>query len=1331
MAPIDGLDDKIMITKEGQITLYINKGPHPKLQYGWLFLVANNGKPIALGVGAKRESVILQDIDGDGKADMLVVNPDGSVKAWINEGADAKAKPRGWVWTPVGPISPSRGPPAGVRFADLTGNGCADLIWLDEVSRMSIWRNDFQGDRKIWKWTALTEVPIDLDAGNPNDLRFADIDGDGKADVIWIHPQDGSAVVWLNKDPSTRVGWVRQVPYPRNIVPGNGVSAANTLFARVHIAHGRADIVEIDPEDGAITVWKNSCKHIVPAPPGTGAPLDNPNNPATLHPVSADCVTGGSAAPAGPGPGPDQGPGQVPVMTIAGSTYTANSASAFVISGQTLTPGGQLTIAGTTISLGPSASVVVVDGSTEAVGHATAAASPVITVAGSTYTANSASAFVIGGKTLTPGGHITVSGLPISLAPGASQVVVGSVTQAVKPTPAGAAPGYLTIGGSTYTPNSASAFVIGGQTLSPGGHIIVSGTPISLAPGASQVVVGSSTEALSLQQSKNPPHLPTTSSTFIPHLSKTSSSFIPHLPKTSSASSTTTGGPNVGLTISHFTTITGAAKPPASFPTAGSGAIDALKPLAFAALGSIQDAGDSATKLADNASPSSEDVSHIAGALADAFKDVGTLDTAAENIELQSFSGQDLQDVSQIKSKLGNTLNLLRDLAEGFGTWISRPAQGISQYRKLAAQLALLAVPAEVALITNWHSPKPSTATSSSSAASSSSTGDRETWILNTVRGTTVEAFDKFVNSLPDKGAGPRSVFPGIGDQVYYGKMTLAEAQEASKHPIVDQIVLNQVNIAQDFRARDGEIHNISDPTHHVLDRDHSQTPKDHRLDRRDDFNVLRNNPEQARLHQKALSLRRDRDYGDSQYLNSQPYMSEEKMGEGSYVYVLDSGLAIAHPEFSTRPFPSPIEGHIVKDPDHPNANNEGQWDDALDHGSQVASVVGGSVNGVAPKAGLVVVKFKSPDIPGASTGLILEAWRWAIQDIINKGRKGKAVINYSGGSDYPSQIDNNGHVNYARYNINPPSRSDFFLPILASAWDNDIVTVICAGNTRGALGALTPQRFGRPDNALITVGSFTTSGTYSSFQSLAGSAPDGRDPFLKGFIDISAIGENLYVPTSDPSIVNRYVFDGGTSLTAPQVAALAAYFSTSPAFAQSQPAPGNVAMGRKNQLNNLKRRDPGHDAFWGAYNGVREIRCNVPMAKAARHVRLNEEFGSSIDGKNETVLNGRPLLARQGETDKPLPKLRKRPLVPAPIPSALISRLTSSTTTSFVATPKPPKPNGSPAPTPSTTSSSSPPKTPTTSSAPPPSETSSQAPSIGPATYIIDNNPNDFSSCT
>jgi hypothetical protein len=47
------------------------------------------------------------------------------------------------------------------------------------------------------------------------------------------------------------------------------------------------------------------------------------------------------------------------------------------------------------------------------------------------------------------------------------------------------------------TANAQSEYVVGGQTLVPGGPgIVISGTTISLAPGATQVVVGSSTAGL-------------------------------------------------------------------------------------------------------------------------------------------------------------------------------------------------------------------------------------------------------------------------------------------------------------------------------------------------------------------------------------------------------------------------------------------------------------------------------------------------------------------------------------------------------------------------------------------------------------------------------------------------------------------------------------------------------------------------------------------------------------------------------------------------------------------------------------------------------------------
>lgn len=43
--------------------------------------------------------------------------------------------------------------------------------------------------------------------------------------------------------------------------------------------------------------------------------------------------------------------------------------------------------------------------------------------------------------------------------------------------------------------------------------------------------------------------------------------------------------------------------------------------------------------------------------------------------------------------------------------------------------------------------------------------------------------------------------------------------------------------------------------------------------------------------------------------------------------------------------------------------------------------------------------------------------------------------------------IDINGHTNCRRLNIEPPEKSDYFLPLLADAWDNDIASVAVTGN--------------------------------------------------------------------------------------------------------------------------------------------------------------------------------------------------------------------------------------------------------------------------------------------
>ena len=129
-----------------------------------------------------------------------------------------------------------------------------------------------------------------------------------------------------------------------------------------------------------------------------------------------------------------------------------------------------------------------------------AANAVLVTIGDSTYTANSNTQIIIDGQTLTPGGQIVAGGTTISLSPGASVAVVGSTTQTLEHIVPSPLVESLIFGGSTYTPNSASQFVIGGQTLAPNEQITVSGTPISLASGASLAVIAGSTQVLGSAQ---------------------------------------------------------------------------------------------------------------------------------------------------------------------------------------------------------------------------------------------------------------------------------------------------------------------------------------------------------------------------------------------------------------------------------------------------------------------------------------------------------------------------------------------------------------------------------------------------------------------------------------------------------------------------------------------------------------------------------------------------------------------------------------------------------------------------------------------------------------
>lgn len=231
----------------------------------------------------------------------------------------------------------------------------------------------------------------------------------------------------------------------------------------------------------------------------------NPTASAILAGLGGSAAGGavaGSASNGGSGAGPNAQPDQLPaspaqVLTYNGAAVTASPMSAYVVDGQTAFAGGApITVSGTVVSVPASTNAIVVGGSTMQL----SGSSSVFDTNGMTITADAVQAYPIAGQTLQPGGQaITVNGHTLSLMPGAGALVVDGSTSSMA-TGGGDASSIplLTVGSRTYTANAATQYYFGaGETLTPGGSVVVSGTTISLGSDASALVINGQTQTLS------------------------------------------------------------------------------------------------------------------------------------------------------------------------------------------------------------------------------------------------------------------------------------------------------------------------------------------------------------------------------------------------------------------------------------------------------------------------------------------------------------------------------------------------------------------------------------------------------------------------------------------------------------------------------------------------------------------------------------------------------------------------------------------------------------------------------------------------------------------
>ncbi|CAM1511970.1 Fc.00g094830.m01.CDS01 [Cosmosporella sp. VM-42] len=193
----DGMD------VNGDMTLYSNIDNPPN----WSHL-GGIGIPAALnGEKYTRKDLHLADIDGDGKCDVIFLDSASKVfQVYLNQWDNST----GMSWSKPFPYtSDSKCNNKGiapqdlaVRLADIDGDGRADFLWLDlgrKTASLSTGTKN-GGHNLPVGFKDMGQVKFSQTADRAN-VRFVGVNGDGRADYIWLNKVDGSFQYWSNEGP--------------------------------------------------------------------------------------------------------------------------------------------------------------------------------------------------------------------------------------------------------------------------------------------------------------------------------------------------------------------------------------------------------------------------------------------------------------------------------------------------------------------------------------------------------------------------------------------------------------------------------------------------------------------------------------------------------------------------------------------------------------------------------------------------------------------------------------------------------------------------------------------------------------------------------------------------------------------------------------------------------------------------------------------------------------------------------------------------------------------------------------------------------------------------
>ncbi|MET9253152.1 FG-GAP-like repeat-containing protein [Streptomyces sp. NPDC003717] len=232
----DGRADLLSVQADGTLRVFRNKNG---FKSGGMW---DGGVDVGSGWSADRP-VVPGDLDGDGKTDLLGVRPDGSLWAHRATGTFANAQ----MFPRAVNVGSGWGGQLQMITADLDGDKRADLLSVLADGTLRVFRNKggFGGQM-------FDDPGVDVGSGwsRQHPLIPADLDGDGRTDLLGLH-DDGT--LWAFRSTGR---FAEAQMFAEGIPVGGGWGSHRQLFTTNLDADTRADLVAVT-SDGTLRTFHN------------------------------------------------------------------------------------------------------------------------------------------------------------------------------------------------------------------------------------------------------------------------------------------------------------------------------------------------------------------------------------------------------------------------------------------------------------------------------------------------------------------------------------------------------------------------------------------------------------------------------------------------------------------------------------------------------------------------------------------------------------------------------------------------------------------------------------------------------------------------------------------------------------------------------------------------------------------------------------------------------------------------------------------------------------------------------------------------------------------